>query len=422
MNYSFSAKIFWRFVLLYIVLYIYPYGFEYIYHLKTENISFWKQPTLWFGETFIGWKFNREQLLNGFDSEYDYSRFLLIAIISIILTTVWFCIDLKFKKVYTDKIKILVHTLLRYHVGFTLILYGLAKVLLLQFGTFNISNLETPIGELSGMRYLWNFMSYSKFYTIISGLIEVIGGGFLLFRKTSLLGAFILFVAMANVVLLDIGYDVRVKMFAIHLFLMTLLLMSDHLKGLIRFFITNKPTTPQKFLPFLVTSKSKKIGYAFKAILLTYFIVTTIGEYKMRLRMLDDSYPQLASMHTVDLFIKNGDTLHYCNQNSPERWKKMNLNGHWRNPETFSVTLENNQNLRFKFDADTLSKQLNLKDLGDSTGVKYTFYYQQLNEKQFKFDGIYKGDTLSIETQAKFLKDYKLTKYGIRWLTVFEEL
>ncbi|WP_299896676.1 hypothetical protein [uncultured Aquimarina sp.] len=421
-NYSFAKRAIWRFVFLYFLLYIFPYGFEYIYGLNTENISFWKEITIWFGETFIGWKFNRERLLNGFDSEYDYSRFLLIAILSLILTFCWLLIDSKLKKSYTSKIKVLTHTILRYHVGFTLILYGLSKVFLQQFGTINISNLETKIGDLSGMRYLWHFMSYSDFYTISSGLIEVIGGILLFFRRTTLIGTFILFIAMANVVLLDIGYDVRVKMFAIHLFLMTIVLMSDHIKGMFQFFISSKPTVPKKYEPLFNAIISKRIGYIIKTLIMGYFVITTYYEFSERIDRSNDPYPELASMHVINTFVKNGDTLLPNDHLNNHRWKKMLVNGHWRRPEMVSITLENEESISFTFKADTIKKQLFLTPLGDSTQLEYTFDYKKINQNQYEFLGIYKGDTIRLETKAKFLKDYKLTKHGIRWLTVFDQL
>ena len=256
--YSFKANVFWRFIFLYLILYIYPYGFEYIYELKPDTISFWPGITTWFGETFLGWEYKKMNLLSGFDSKYDYTRFLLIAIVSLIGAAVWIFIDSKIKRLYTAKLKVLVQTVLRYHVGLTLIMYGLSKVLLLQFGLMDISGLETKIGSQTGMSFLWKFMSYSEFYTIVAGLVEVIGGVLILFRRTTFVGAFILFIAMANVVLMDIGYDVSVKMFAIHLFLMTVLLMSDHLKQMSLFFITIKPTVPYSFQPLFNTVKSKK--------------------------------------------------------------------------------------------------------------------------------------------------------------------
>ena len=71
-----------RFIFCYLVLYIFPYGFEYVYALNTDDLSFWTKPTQWFGETFLGFTYDPDRLMKGFDSKYDYTRFLLCAVLS----------------------------------------------------------------------------------------------------------------------------------------------------------------------------------------------------------------------------------------------------------------------------------------------------------------------------------------------------
>jgi hypothetical protein len=300
-------------------------------------------------------------------------------------------------------------------------MYGLSKVLLLQFGLMDIAGLETKIGDQTGMSFLWKFMSYSAFYTIVAGLIEVIGGVLVLFRRTTFIGAFILFIAMANVVLMDIGFDVRVKMFAIHLFLMTMFLMSDHVKQMIRFFITNKPTTPYSFQALFNTVSSKKIGYILKGLILLFFTITSVNQLKGRLEEeVDTSYASLASMHEIALFVKNGDTLTGENKDS-SRWKTLLINGNSYYHKTISVTYENGKNDWFSFEADTLAKRIDFQRYQDTTGIKYPFQYKTKDNKRFEFNGIFKGDTLHFKTKAKFIKDYRLKATGIQWITDFKK-
>ena len=49
-----------RFILIYFVLYIIPYGFEYFYELDRDAYSFWPAITTWFGEMFLGFSFDLE--------------------------------------------------------------------------------------------------------------------------------------------------------------------------------------------------------------------------------------------------------------------------------------------------------------------------------------------------------------------------
>ncbi|NER16723.1 hypothetical protein [Spongiivirga citrea] len=410
---SFLSRYLLRFLFLYIVLYIYPYGFEYIQELTTSDISFWQPITIWFGETFLGWEFNKDYLLNGFDSKYDFSRFLLIACLAIIGAFIWVFIDSKLKTNYNNKLKVLFKTILRYHVGLTLIIYGLSKVFMLQFGEMDLDRLENTTGNHNGMRYLWDFMSYSEFYTRTSGWVEVLGGALLLFRRTTFIGAFISFIAMANVVLIDIGYDVRVKMFAIHLFLMTLLILGEDIKRMIDFFIRNKPTTPMVNKPLLTGKTSKKIGYFIKGGLLTYYIISCFISYTGRIERTHNDYPYMVQYHTVDLFIKNGDTI----ENEASKWKNISINGMSYWPETFNLITEDDNQQRFSFELDTVAKQFTFQPARSKDSTAYILNYQNGENKSTTFKGIYSGDTLEIKTSYKTFEDYPLTKSRFKWIT-----
>lgn len=416
-KYNFKRKLFWRFIFLYIILYIFPYGFEYINELNPEDISFWKGITIWFGQTFLGWEFYINNLQNGFDSKYDYSRFLLIVCISTIGSVIWLFIDSKIKYSYTHKLKVLLQTILRYHIGLTLILYGLAKVFLLQFGSLDINDLETNLGNQSGMGFLWKFMSYSDFYSISTGLIEVTGGVLVLFRRTTFIGAFILFIAMVNVVLVDIGYDVSVKMFAIHLLLMTVLLIFDNLKQLINFFITNKPTIPYNFAPFF---NSKKIRYGLKGIILIYFIISFRNSFKERIRT--EKSPnniEMTGIYEIDIFIKNRDTINSSNSDRL-RWETMRLNCNKYYPKHVAIKNSDGQTQWFKFEENVLDKTITFKPIENASESEYLFNYKKTGKNKFTFSGIYKGDTLSFSAKSKMIKDYLLTKNETQWIRDLE--
>ncbi|WP_405397772.1 DoxX family protein [Maribacter sp. Asnod2-G09] len=413
-------KLILRFVFLYFLLYIYPYGFEYINEIDPNNFSFWKGITIGFGEIFLGWEYNKDMLLNGLDSKYDFTRFLLVAVISIIGAIIWVFIDTKIKKEYNNKLKILLQTILRYHIGLTLILYGLSKVFLLQFGTMDIDSLETAIGEHNGMNLVWAFMSYSKFYGITAGLIEVVGGLLLLFRRTTSLGAFLLLIAMTNVVLMDIGYDVIVKMFAIHLLLMIVFLMWDDLKRLYDFFLRNKPSTAAIYMPLFEGRKGKYIRYITKGVLLLYVFISFSLDMTERIEQQhSNQYENFTSSQDIEIFVKNGDTIPKSKING-SRWNKIRINDLSYLPETLMILNEDNTTERYKFTADTLTKKIHLTGLYGDDQTSHELTYKVLENKVYIYEGIFKGDSLWMRTRAKTIRDYRLTRNGIRWIRDLE--
>lgn len=413
-SYSLLSKLFLRFTFLYLLFYIYPYGFEYIQELNTSDYSIWKSITIWFGETFLGFEMDRDRLLNGFDSQYDYSRFLLITVLAIIGTFIWIIIDSKFQKDYDDKLNTLTRTILRYHVGLTLIIYGLAKVFMLQFGVMGLDTLESKVGDNNAMGFLWTFMSYSKFYTMSTGWIEFIGGVLLLFRRTTFIGSFILFLSMINVVLIDIGYDVRVKMFAIHLLIMTVLLLSSHFKSLINLFLLNKPTESIVEKPLFVDSRYVKVGYFLKAAILTYFVISCFITYKERIhRQKANRYTSMTRYHKIEHKMINGDTIAVTDSS---RWNILSINGNKYRPEHLRIVKMDKSQERYSFTADTVGHTIDF--ITNSDSIAYQFRYKELEAGKFIFDGVSaKGDSIWFQTTSKSLNDYPLSANHIRWIT-----
>jgi hypothetical protein len=90
------------------------------------------------------------------------------------------------------------------------------------------------------MGIVWNFMGASTAYTMFSGAVEMLGGFLLAFRRTTLLGALVSIGAMINVLMLNLCYDVPVKLFSFHLLLMAVFLTLRDLARLADLFLFNR--------------------------------------------------------------------------------------------------------------------------------------------------------------------------------------
>lgn len=135
-------------------------------------------------------------------------------------------------------------TIIRYFLASIILSYGFAKVFASQFPHL-MANMDARFIELSPMRVAWSFFGYSRGYQIFLGWGEVIPAVLLLFRRTSLLGALIMFVVMLNVFLVNIFFDVCVKLNSgIYTVLSVYLLMQEFTR-LWNFFIANKITGPR---------------------------------------------------------------------------------------------------------------------------------------------------------------------------------
>lgn len=130
------------------------------------------------------------------------------------------------------------YVLCRYFVALVLCIYGFGKITGTQFQT-PLVMLERPVGELSGFALTWYYFGYSEAYGTIIALVQIVGGALLLFRKTTLLGACVLFGVMCNIVLINIFYNIGNAWIAA--FLLTgclLFILSQHRGELVRLFWT----------------------------------------------------------------------------------------------------------------------------------------------------------------------------------------
>src|SRR5580700_3868944 len=102
--------------------------------------------------------------------------------------------------------------------------YGTDKVFPLQFGRVSLVRLSQRVGDLDLFNLLWMFMAGSTAYTIFSGALEILAGLVLLIPRFETLGALLAMGVMTNVLVLNMTYDVPVKLFAAHLLLCAIFL------------------------------------------------------------------------------------------------------------------------------------------------------------------------------------------------------
>ena len=78
----------------------------------------------------------------------------------------------------------------------------------MQFG--DTATISTPVSEMTGQELMWAFYGYSKPFQYVLGILEIIGGLGLLFRKSRLISGFVLSTVLVNIILQDIFYGVNV--------------------------------------------------------------------------------------------------------------------------------------------------------------------------------------------------------------------
>src|SRR5690606_16238880 len=134
--------------------------------------------------------------------------------------------------------------LLRFSLAGIAFSYGILKVFAMQMHFPNLSQLATPLGDYLPMRFSWMFIGYSGPYQIFSGVAEVLVALLLVWRRTALLGAMLAVGVFANVVMLNLSFDIPVKIYSINLLIASIFLVWQERERLFAFFILNRHVAP----------------------------------------------------------------------------------------------------------------------------------------------------------------------------------
>jgi uncharacterized membrane protein YphA (DoxX/SURF4 family) len=245
------TRIGFRFSVAYLILYAFPFPLDSLPFgnlLATHWANLWRAVVPWVGEHVLHLSYKIVIFGNGSgDTTFGYVKILCYVVLAIAATTVWSLVDRRRNYVRCYPwVQLYVRILL----GATLLSYGAAKVIPTQMPEPALSRLLTTCGDSAPMSMLWTVMGASKSYEIFTGLVEMLGGILLFVPQLATLGALISTAATANVFLLNMSYDVPVKILSFHLLLMSLWLLLPETKRLVSFLILNRDVKHQATAPF----------------------------------------------------------------------------------------------------------------------------------------------------------------------------
>ena len=140
--------------------------------------------------------------------------------------------------------------LIRYGVAFDLATFGWEKIFHLQL-VMQQNKLDIPLKNLSPQDLFWAFFSYSYPLGCIIAGCQIAGALLLLFHRTKLAGVFVLLPVLANILLMDIFYQIgaSVIVHASIMLLGTLYFLFIEYNKLKEFFFAAKNQLPSLHFP-----------------------------------------------------------------------------------------------------------------------------------------------------------------------------
>lgn len=231
---SLAKRIAFRFAAIVTLLLIAPFPLRLLPGTAWIDRGFnrvWEAAVAWFAEAVLRIDAPPHVFTGSGDTLWHYVQLALIGCLAVAGTVAWSLLDRERR--HYERFAHVLLTLLRYFLACMMLLYGIAKVVPMQFPPLWLGRYDTTLGEMSPMGLLWTFMQHAQTYVFITGCAEILAGVLLLWRRTHLFGALLSIAVMANVVLLNFNYDVCVKLFSVQLLAMAFSLVLPHARRLI---------------------------------------------------------------------------------------------------------------------------------------------------------------------------------------------
>jgi hypothetical protein len=283
--------------------------------------------------------------------------------------------------------------------------------------------LATPLGDLLPMRLSWLFVGYSKPYEMFSGAMEVLVGVLLLYRRTATLGALVATAVFTNVVMLNMCYDIPVKIFSLHLLVMCLFLTANEYRRIACFFVLNKPASLCNIYHYDYPKRWMRITRVTLKIL---FIIIAVGfsvfnswqRYK-QYNTVTEMKPVKEGVYDVAVYALNKDTIPALVTDTL-RWQDLIFENGGRGSIKTGDTIFTHRYNRayFAFSTDTLKHLLNIKKtVADSMPI-ISFRYEVPDTNTLRLFGNRKSDSLYVELRRS-KRHFQLTERQFHWLSEY---
>ena len=334
---------------------------------------------------------------------------------SILLSIIWSLID-RHRTNY-EKLDQWLRLYLRYFLAFFMLGYGFNKVFNMQAPPITVSRIALPYGMQKPSRVFFHFLAYSNAFEQFTGWMEVIGSLFLLWRRTVTIGAIVLLSMMSAVVIVNFGYDIRVRYISLHFLLITIYLLWNDRKRLVNLFFLNKPAEAVAYSPLISHPLWRKIFMYFLLVLIACNLYKHITDNIMYIGWGKVPRP-LDGIYNTEYFIRGTDTIPPL-QTDSLRWKKLivDIRGEFLHLSHVQLSTDTIQYCNTKVDTvnKVISFQFKDRDGFGKIQDSCLMNYSLPDSSHLYLQGIWKKDSIKVMMKKYDLNNYPLYREKFNW-------
>lgn len=349
------------------------------------------------------------------DTSYGWAQFWMFIVLAAAGCLVWSLMDRR--RMNYEKADYWICIGVRYYLGFTAFLYGILKIFAMQMPFPSLTQMATPLGDYLPMRFSWLFIGYSAPYQIFSGIMETIVGILLLWRRTATLGTVMALAVFFNVMMLNLCYDIPVKLFSMNIVMLCLFLLAHEWHRIHAFFIVNREAAQCNIYDVSFPKKWMRIS---RVLLKCIFVILAVGGtiYETYGWMKERDQPRQVTVlrpgvYDVD-YLPGSDSIA-----ADKKWRDLIIEpGSWLTVRsTLPDTSFREQYARtwMNFKVDSLQQVLLLKPAPGKDPL-YRLQYEIKDSTGFLLRGRLRGDSvLMMFTLSKHR--YQLGEKQFHWLS-----
>lgn len=358
------------------------------------------------------------------DTSYAYARLCLLLTIAGVACVAWSALDRK--RAHYERPAYWLRLMVRYYITIAALSYGIIKLFGLQMLFPTISQLATPLGDLLPMRFSWLFIGYSTPYEFFSGAMETVAGLLLLYRRTVTAGLFAAMGAFLNVVMINLAYDVPVKLYASHLLISCVFLLALDSRRLIGFLFLNRPAAATAAYDAVFARPWQRwASIGVKVFIVYQILVSPLRTSWTRYQALQRPPmpgPFAAGVYDVRSYVVNGDTVPLTSTDSL-RWRDVIIdsNGAGSIGTRDSVFWQRYRRGYFRYKPDTVAHTAAVWKVstipGDSTFL-FTMRYEVPDSTTVRFALPLRGDSVRVDL-VRIPRHFQLAERQFHWLSEY---
>ncbi|MFI6868568.1 DoxX family protein [Nocardia sp. NPDC050406] len=344
------------------------------------------------------------------DTAYDWVLLFCVLVTAITVTAVWSILDRAHTEYRTAAGWLLVF--LRVCLAGTMLSYGFVKAFPVQMPPPSLTRLLEPFGDLTPMAVLWSQVGVSPMYERLLGIAEISCGVLLLVPRTTVAGAVSSVIGAAQVWILNLTYDVPVKILSFHVLLMALVLAAPEARRITAVLAgkaVGPSTVPQPFR----NSAQRRVVAGIQVGLLLWLVVsgTVNGLVAWQQR---ESRSEFYGIWEVDAFTRDGQPVPAL-LGDGTRWRRLVFD------QRGTADIQTMDDRFRPVRAEISARRLTLRwwDASDSAAPWAIFTVEHPAPDRLRLNGEADGQPVTMELSRFDADRFTLRRSGFHWINEF---